>query len=155
MNQRHGYREDYTAISRGDMTKLMNQKKLDRNKVKIEQEHFQGKSDFNSKFDNRKNGTEMSEQIIDYKKNEITTFQANKSNINYVGIENMNSLYLEGESLQTDHYSTLDRAFGIYQNPEIKKRGTMEEKMKSYEMETDKYSKMKPNNFTKKKWNEW
>ena len=25
------------------------------------------------------------------------TFQANKSNMNYVGIENMNSLYLEGK----------------------------------------------------------
>lgn len=155
MNQKHGYSEDYSTISKGDMMKLMQKKQMDRSKLKIEQEEFRGKTDFNSKFDNRKKGKEMSQQIIEYKKNEMTTFQANRSNMNYVGIENMNSLYLEGESLQTDHYSTLDRAFGIYQNPDVKERGSIEEKMRNYEKETDNFSKMKPGNFTKKKWNEW
>ena len=37
---------------------------MDRNKLKTKQEQFRGKSDFNSKFDNRKNGQEMSDQII-------------------------------------------------------------------------------------------
>ena len=42
-----------------------------------------------------------------------------------------------GGSLQTDQYSTLDRAFGLYQNLDVKDDVDLDNKMRNYEMTTD------------------
>jgi curved DNA-binding protein CbpA len=152
MNQKHGYVEDYSALNSGEIMKEVNKKKTDRGKLSIKYEDIRGKNDFNDKFSGRKKGGKMDQQIIEYKSGDLTSFQLNSSNQGYVGLEHMDNLYLEGESLQTDRYSTLDRAFGLYQNPDVKDDASLEDKMRNYEMATDQYREMKPKDFTKKKW---
>ena len=151
MNQKHGYVEDYSTLNSGEIMKKVNQKKNDRSKLSIKYEDIRGKNDFNEKFSNRKKEGKMDQQIINYKAGDLTSFQYNSSRQGYVGLENMDNLYLEGESLQTDRYSTLDRAFGLYQNPDVKEEFSLEEKMRKYELATDQYREMKPKDFSKKK----
>ena len=154
MNQKHGYVEDYSTLNSGEIMKKVNQKVSDRSKLSIKYEDIRGKNDFNDKFSSRKKGGKMDQQIIEYKSGDLTSFQYNSSKQGYVGLENMDNLYLEGESLQTDRYSTLDRAFGLYQNPDVKDELSLEEKMRKYELATDQYREMKPKDFSKKKWDE-
>ena len=151
MNMSHGYIEDNTILSVTDIMKQVNKKKSDRGKLSIKYEDIRGNDDFNNKFIDRKKGGKMDQQIIEYEESNLTTFQDN-SGQGYVSLENMNNLYLEGESLQTDRYSSLDRAFGLYKTPEILDTTNLDDKLKNYEEATDKYREMKPDDFSKKKW---
>ena len=79
------------------------------------------------KFNNNKLSGKYKDQIIEYK-GELTTYNGNDT---YTNLADIDKLYIE-DSILTNKYSSLDKAFTIQPIIEWNNNKTIEEKMKEY-----------------------
>ena len=98
--------------------------------IKIEKEDIKDSKDFNMKFNNNKLSGKYKDQIIEYK-GELTTYNGNDI---YTNLADIDKLYIE-DSILTNKYSSLDKAFTIQPIIEWNNNKTIEEKMKEYKSE--------------------
>lgn len=137
LNKKHGYDESKNSITILDK---FNKIKIDRDEVKIEKEDIKTTKEFNDKFSTAKVSGRLKDQIIEYK-GELTSYN---SNDNYTNLSNINDLYVEG-SILSDRYSSLDLAFNLLPVVNHTNTKSIEEKMKEYKTDSEKYGKY---NFT-------
>ena len=92
--------------------------------------------DFNNKFEDGKKTGKLKTQIVEYKEdknNELSTYVSGGEL--YTSFSNIDKLYVN-DSIQTDKFSSLDRAFILQPVIEVEIK-TIEENMKDYNQQTD------------------
>lgn len=103
----------------------------------IKKENFKNTGDFNSSFKLRKQTGEFNDQIIKINPNQkIVCYQETELQNNYASIHDYEKIYTE-DTIQTNKYSSLDRAFLMHPEQEIP-----EEKKKDIKYGIDKYNKL-------------
>ena len=130
LNNKHGYNNNNNdkIIDRFNKVK----ESRDMEEMKIEKEDIKNSKEFNIKFNNNKLSGKYKDQIIEYK-GELTTYSGNDT---YTNLADIDKLYIE-DSILTNKYSSLDKAFTIQPIIEWNNTKTIEEKMKEYKL--DKY----------------
>jgi len=121
LEEKHGLYEDKTPV----MKRYQN-KKNNRSKLSIKQEDFRDHSDFNDSFKGRKKSGKFNDQIIKVdKNNKIVCYQETEIQNTYATVEDYERMYTE-DTIQTNKFSSLDRAFLMHPEqdiPEEKKKG--------------------------------
>jgi hypothetical protein len=146
LNNKHGYKEDLTAMNASEMSSKMSQLQRDRDSVIIPKERI---GDINKAVDNLKQDSikleSKNQEIIGYT-GEITTLS---TGLKYGALDDIGKLYGENENIVTDRVTNLNTAFSLahYQKYEPDNL-SLDEKMKLYEKETKSLSKIhkKPGN---------
>lgn len=130
LNNKHGYNNNNNdkIIDRFNKVK----ESRDMEEMKIEKEDIKNSKEFNIKFNNNKLSGKYKDQIIEYK-GELTTYSGNDT---YTNLADIDKLYIE-DSILTNKYSSLDKAFTIQPIIEWNNTKTIEEKMNEYK--SDKY----------------
>lgn len=130
LNNKHGYNNNNNdkIIDRFNKVK----ESRDMEEMKIEKEDIKNSKEFNIKFNNNKLSGKYKDQIIEYK-GELTTYNGNDT---YTNLADIDKLYIE-DSILTNKYSSLDKAFTIQPIIEWNNTKTIEEKMNEYK--SDKY----------------
>jgi hypothetical protein len=152
LNKKHGY--DEHKFNESVMNKFSKIKEnRDVSDIKIDKEEYRDKTEFNKKFDSRKEVGKMKEQIIEYKgaPTELSTYVIGEQ---YTSLSDIDKLYIE-DSVQSSKYSSLDRAFTLQPSNINTPSKSFEDRMKEYKQQTDEYKNMKPTEFSTKKFNEW
>lgn len=147
LNKKHGYDETKDNISVVDR---FNNIQKHRNNIQIDKEDIKNQDDFNSKFAQNKTVGKYKDQIIEYKgfNSELSTYVVSD---NYTNLADMDKLYIE-DSVQTNKYSSLDRAFTLQPVFETKQERTYEQRMKEYKNQSD---FLKSTQYSNKKFDEW
>jgi DnaJ-class molecular chaperone len=131
LNNKHGYNNNNNNNNIIDKFNKMKECR-DIEEMKIEKEDIKNSKEFNIKFNNNKLSGKYKDQIIEYK-GELTTYNGNDT---YTNLADIDKLYIE-DSILTNKYSSLDKAFTIQPIIEWNNTKTIEEKMKEYK--SDKY----------------
>jgi len=114
-------------------------------------EKFKNTNKFNTVFQNRKSTGKFNNQLI--KSNTNLSFYQVGIGQNYASINDYNSLYVE-DSIQTNSFSSLDRAFSLH--PKIKQKDVdIKDRMEKYQQETSELQNLKSSQYVKKKYTEW
>jgi curved DNA-binding protein CbpA len=109
--------------SRDVKTNLSNHESKRRELKNIQRDFNLNEENFNTVFEDRKVNGLYSDKIIRYEQDKIVPYQCSKNKVNYVHLEDCKKLYLE-DSVQTDNYTSLDRAFKLYQTGKVTKNKT-------------------------------
>lgn len=130
LNQKHGYSD----IVNTNVINNFNNIKNIRNNITIEKDDV-NPANFNNKFDNNKKNGKLSTQIIESKNdtNELSTYISGGEL--YTSFSNIDKLYVN-DSIQTDKFSSLDRAFALQPVIDVQVK-SIEENMKEYNNQTD------------------
>jgi len=104
--------------SRDVKTNLSNHESKRRELKNIQRDFNLNEENFNTVFEDRKVNGLYSDKIIRYEQDKIVPYQCSKNKVNYVHLEDCKKLYLE-DSVQTDNYTSLDRAFKLYQTSKV------------------------------------
>lgn len=132
LNKKHGYL-DY---SNSDPLKDFDKVKMNRDNINIVKEDIKSPTEFNNKFEDGKKTGKLKSQIIEFKEdqnNELSTYVTGGDL--YTSFSNIDKLYVN-DSVQTDKFSSLDRAFTLQPVIDVKIK-TIEENMKEYGQQTD------------------
>jgi curved DNA-binding protein CbpA len=122
LDAKHGYIEDIATMDK------YNKLKSSRNNIEIEKEDIKSNTDFNKKFTDYKSNGKFKNQIVEYDKNsEIMTY----TNENYVNLNNMDKLYVN-DSISTNTFASLDRAFVLLPLLTETNNKTIKEKINDY-----------------------
>lgn len=118
LSRRHGFfNEDSRSLE--ERIELENKKRS--SSIKIVKEEYVDKEDFNNKFELRKDNGEYSDKIIKYNEKIVPFNPKNKNNtLQFVELNNFNKLYLE-DSIQTDSYTSMDKAFKLHSTNNCKR----------------------------------
>jgi curved DNA-binding protein CbpA len=107
-----------------------------RNDINIANENFKTIRDFNFKFNENKENGKFKDQLVEYEtNNELASYDGDL----YVTINNIEKLYID-DTITTNNFSSLDRAFSLI--PIIKNNNdkTIKEKIINYDQMTKEYS---------------
>jgi curved DNA-binding protein CbpA len=108
-----------------------------RNDINIVNENFKTIKDFNSKFNEYKENGKFKDQLVEYEaNNEITSYSGDS----YVTINHIDKLYLD-DTIITNSFSSLDRAFSLIPILKNNNDKTIKEKIIDYSQMTKEYSK--------------
>lgn len=142
LNAKHNIIDDYY---KANVMQSYERIKKDRNSnLDIPKENIANNDDFNNKFTNKK-GNEII--TIDEEKS-ITSYNVSD---NYTAIDiAFNNLYIEGESLNTNKYSSLKTAFKL--QPQVDNK-IQYSSMEQYKNDTSRYQKI--TDFSKEKFDTW
>ena len=127
--------------------------KKNRGQINIPQERISGNSDFNSKFENRKDNGTFNDQLITINQTN-SSLAAYQPNDGLASINDYSSLYLE-DSISTGGFTSLDLAFKLHKVDTNVKPKTLEEKMKEYKSVTTNLSSRKPVDYSSTKFEDW
>lgn len=143
LDEKHKIKEDNTPI-------LHKYKLLEKNRgvLKIVPEKFRNNSDFNTKFQNRKKP-----ENVNLKNDKLISYHNNKIQCKYASTKNYSDLYVN-DSIVTDKFSSLDNAFKLIPNLKYDEKDIKSEYI-NYKSNTEKFSKMKSENFLKTNYEEW
>jgi curved DNA-binding protein CbpA len=156
LNRMHGYNEENNNLS---IVEKFNKAKGNRDSkdIKIEYENIKSTNDFNSMFDMNKNdktdSSKFKGQLVEYTGpvNELSTYVIGEQ---FANIADIGKLYIE-DSVQTNKYSSLDRAFAIQSiNTNDVTNKSFEERIKEYKSQSETIKNMKPAEFTNQKYDE-
>jgi curved DNA-binding protein CbpA len=152
LNRKHGY---VGANDNTSTMELFNKAKGNRDNgdVKIEYENIRSNNDFNSKFDNNKTDTgKFKDQLVEYKggPTELSTYVVGEQ---FANINDIGKLYIE-DSVQTNKYSSLDRAFALHSIVSTDTTNkSYADRIKEYKSQSEVIKNMKPNDFSTNKFN--
>ena len=125
LNNKHVYNNNNNNKTIDRFNKMKECRDIE--EMKIEKEDIKDTKEFNMKFNNNKLSGKYKDQIIEYK-GELTTYNGNDT---YTNLADIDKLYIE-DSILTNKYSSLDKAFTIQPIIEWNNTKTIEEKMKEY-----------------------
>ena len=147
LNQKHGFdaKTDFNVMNK------YNEIKKNRDNITIPQEKIANNKDFNSKFEKRKDDNTFSDQIIQSTNSTLSSYQPHDE---LTTIGNYSALYME-DSISTGNFTSLDMAFKIQKINSTATEKSVEERMKEYKNQTNKYNNRKPEEFSSKKFNDW
>jgi DnaJ-class molecular chaperone len=132
LNKQHGYSNNNNLPTIDRYNKLLSTRDTD---VNIDREDIKTSNDFNNKFNENKKNGKFKDQIIEYNENnEICTYETNS----YVTINNIDKLYLN-DSILTDNFSSLDKAFLLTPTINNNDNKSIKEKLINYEKNTREY----------------
>jgi len=110
-----------------------------RNNINIIKEDIKTSKDFNSKFNEYKENGKFKDQIIEYENhNDLTTYTGDS----YVTLNHIEKLYLD-DTITTNNFSSLDRAFSLIPVLKNEDDKTIKEKLVNYEQNTREFSNPK------------
>jgi curved DNA-binding protein CbpA len=149
LNKKHGF----NASNDTNVLKQYNTVKQSRGQISIPQERISGTSDFNSKFENRKDNGTFNDQLISINQtnSSLMPYQLNDG---LASINDYSSLYLE-DSISTGGFTSLDIAFKLQKVDTNFKQKTLEEKMKEYKNVSSNLSSRKPMDYSTTKFEDW
>jgi curved DNA-binding protein CbpA len=131
LNKKHGYIPNNDVISSNDTKDLLNRLQQERNNILIPNYNVTS-GNLNQVFDQVKTEPNKFKQDLIPYSGEIMEF--NKASSNYASLDDIGTLYKEGEKLMEKNYSSYSVAFGLQQKVDYKDDGkSLEEKMKEYE----------------------
>ena len=107
-----------------------------RNNINIDKKEFKSVKEFNNIFYENKINGNFKDQLVEYndKNNELNTY----SGESYRTLNHIEKLYLN-DSITTNNYSSLDRAFNLIPIINNNNNKTMKEKINDYEYMTKEY----------------
>jgi curved DNA-binding protein CbpA len=149
LNKKHGF----NATNDTNVLKQYNTVKQSRGQISIPQERISGTSDFNSKFENRKDNGTFNDQLITINQGN-SSLAAYQVNDGLASINDYSSLYLE-DSISTGGFTSLDLAFKLHKVDTNIKPKTLEEKMKEYKSVSTNLSSRKPVDYSSTKFEDW
>jgi hypothetical protein len=149
LNKKHGFNEkgEINVMSQYEQTK-----KNRNSQINIPQEKISNTSDFNYKFDKKKNEGTFDEQIV--VSNNTTTLLPYQGNDGLTIIGDYSTLYSE-DTVSNNMFTSLDVAFKIQKVNTHFIEKSLDERMKEYKGQTNIYGNRKPNEFSNKKFDEW
>jgi curved DNA-binding protein CbpA len=111
-----------------------------RNNINIDKEDIKTTNDFNTKFNEYKQNGKFKDQMIVYNDNvnELTTYTGDS----YVTLNHIEKLYLD-DTITTNSFSSLDRAFALLPIIKDNTNKTMKEKLNDYKQNSEEYSNPK------------
>jgi len=137
--KRHGN----VNVPKGKLTKLLQEKSKERESMKpISKEIYRGTDDFNNTFENRKNGGEYSDNIINYDGGNIIPFELGKSTLNLTSLNNFHNMYTN-DTVRDRNMTSLSHAFLLQPHKEIDEDFDYEEKISGYTNDIDVNNKFK------------
>jgi curved DNA-binding protein CbpA len=151
LNKKHNYDDN---LNKNNI--LQNYEKLIKDRevtLNIPKENIENVDEFNYKFEsNKDNGSLINEIITMNEEKNITTYNIND---NYTSLDlAFNNLYIEGELLNTNKYSSLNSAFKLQPKLNTNNISTnIKDAMQNYKNETTSLSNH--NNYTKDKFESW
>jgi len=107
-------------------------------------EDYNDMDEFNDTFTKRKKNGIYSDNIIKYDKSSIVPYEKNKRKMGYIELKDFNKLYVE-DTVQTDSFTSLDRAFGLQPVMKNPKSSDINYEMEEYNNLTD---EIRNNNFS-------
>jgi curved DNA-binding protein CbpA len=147
LNKLHGFNEhDSTNV----LGQYENIKKKRNTQIVIPQEKITSNTDFNSKFEIKKEASVLDEHIV-CENNSLSAYQPNDT---LVSINDYSRLYVE-DSVSTGSFTSLDMAFKLQKINTNFQNNTIEQKMKDYKTQTNHFSNRNPEDFSKKNFSEW
>ena len=102
----------------------------------MKEERFRSKKEFNNTFRNRKKNGHFNRQIIKHNNNEIRCYQASEIQNRYATVDDYERLYTE-DTIQTNKYSSLNRAFLMHPEMDPKKARSVDD----YHLNTKKFQR--------------
>jgi curved DNA-binding protein CbpA len=124
--QKHG------EIKEKNLTTELSRKNHEFNtNIDIKSGNFKNMKQFNKHFNKEKSGGELSSNIMKYE-DKIVPYEIQKKQNRYVDLENFNKLYLE-DTIETQEYSSLNRAFMLHPNYEKSKKSDKSDHAKQNE----------------------
>ena len=149
LNQKHGFdaKSDFNVMS-----KYNEIKKKRETTITIPQEKISGNKDFNSKFEKRMDDNTFSDQIV--LNNASSSLSSYQPHDGLVNIGDYSTLYSE-DSISTGNFTSLDMAFKLQKINSTVTEKSLEERMKEYTNQSNKFQNRKPEEFSKKKFHDW
>lgn len=150
LEAKHGVTSNY---DKNVMDQLEQIKKERSRAIDIKREDLKNEEEFNQLFDNRKDSRTIDTQLI---KSNNELFFCNDSSIRnkFANTSDYNTLYAE-DSIQTDQYSSLDRAFLVQPTIQPPKEQNIDTKLKQYNMETDHLHNLKTSQYKSCDYKDW
>jgi len=153
LNNKHGY--NLTSNNESVLEKFNKTKnKRNNEEIIIEKEEIKNNDDFNKKFNSNKSDIgKFKNQIIELKENtsELSTYIIGDQ---YTNLKDLDKLYIE-DSIQSNKFSSLDKAFMLQPNINNINNKSIEEKINEYKNQTEIIKKMKNSDFTNHKFEDW
>ena len=110
-----------------------------RNNINIMKEDIKTTKDFNNKFTENKENGKFKDQLVEYdNNNELASYTGDS----YVTINHIEKLYLD-DTITTENFSSLDRAFSLIPVINNNNNKTIKEKLIDYEENTRDFSNPK------------
>ena len=139
LNKKHNYNKNIDSENVMDKFKQI---KNSRDIIKIQKEDFNTIDEFNSKFTHGKEYGRFKDQLVEYKQNyELSSYTIND---NYTQLGDIDKLYVE-DSVQNSKFSSLDRAFMLQPIIKYNNDKSLDEKMKEYQSQINKYKEFDKN----------
>jgi len=130
LNKKHGYNPNNQTISTQDTKTLLAQLERERSNIMVPNHHVTP-GNLNQVFDSVKESPDKFQQNLIPYSGEIMEF--NRSTSNYASLDDIGTLYKEGEKLKEKNYSSYSVAFGLHQKIDFVDDGkSLEDKMKEY-----------------------
>jgi curved DNA-binding protein CbpA len=142
MNKKHSFDENLNTTNINERFQKVKSSR-ENNDIKIEKEDIKNIEDFNTIFNINKNSGKFKDILVEYKgtPSELSTIVIGD---NYTNLLDIDKLYIE-DSVQTDKYSSLDRAFMLHPVVNNIETRTLDDKMKDYIDKSKEYSSLKFN----------
>lgn len=140
LNMKHGLNQDWNKES----TMLKYEKKKEELKkiLNVTGEKIKNKKEFNNKFDEFLTENKNQQIIKSVNNQQIMEYNGDLVGDEYLSVTNYNLLYSD-DNVQTDNYSSLDRAFMLQPKIEFEEKD-VSEKMKEYKNLSQDLSKLYP-----------
>lgn len=141
LNKKHGFNTDNWE-NETTMNRYNRKKKEIDDGIIINQDNIKNKKEFNTKFDNIKLDNDNQQIMKSSSKKEILEYNGEIIGDQYLSIKSYDMLY-SNDDIQSDNYSSLDRAFKIQPKIEFKEQNVTE-KMKEYKNLSEDLSNLYP-----------